>query len=44
MYFFRGLILWDLAIEKVNEKEEDSLNSEEKNVLFVGSHDSVIIN
>ena len=35
--------MWDIAIEKVAEKEENTTdeNIEEKNVIFVGSHDSV---
>ena len=41
--FKRGLILWDLAIDKVKEKEQTGNDElcEEKNVLFVGSHDAV---
>ena len=40
--FNSGRILWDLAGEKVKEKEETNDDLlEEKNVIFVGSHDSV---
>ena len=39
----RGLILWDVALEKVREKGESMEDDimDEKNVLFVGSQDSV---
>ena len=37
----RGLILWDLAAEKVQEQQINSNDEpEEKNVLFVGNRDS----
>ena len=47
MYVFlkkSGILLWDLAIEKVVEKELASIDetSEEKNVLFIGCQNSVI--
>ena len=45
IFYISGVILWDLAIEKLNEKVNSSVSNEdsieEKNILFLGSHDSV---